>query len=129
MVNIPGDFMHRRIAMRMCLALCAVLLCFAASTLAQVNTATITGTVTDPQGLGVKGATITLENAATGAQRTAETDDDGRYNVVGLTPGTYHLTVEGGAGFGKYENPSVVLTVGENATLNPRLTLSGVPNR
>jgi hypothetical protein len=112
--------------MRMCLALCAVLLCFAVSTLAQVNTATITGTVTDPQGLGVKGATITLENAATGAQRTAETDDDGRYNVVGLTPGTYHLTVEGGAGFGKYENTSVVLTVGENATLNPRLTLSGV---
>jgi len=34
--------------------------------------------------------------------------------------------VEGGAGFGKYENDAVTLTVGQNATLNPQLTLSGV---
>src|SRR5450755_123406 len=118
--------MHRRIIMPMWLALCAAMLFSALSVMAQVNTATLSGTVTDPQGLGVKGATITLENSATGAQRSAETDDDGRYNVVGLTPGIYRLTVEGGAGFGKYENASVVLTVGENATLSPRLTLGGV---
>ncbi|MEQ1474233.1 MAG: carboxypeptidase regulatory-like domain-containing protein, partial [Candidatus Acidiferrum sp.] len=118
--------MHRKIIMRMCFVLFAFISCCALSTAAQVNTATISGTVVDPQGLGVKGATITLENPATGAQRTADADDDGRYNIVGLTPGTYRMTVEGGAGFGKYENPSVVLTVGENATLNPQLSLSGV---
>jgi Carboxypeptidase regulatory-like domain/TonB dependent receptor len=118
--------MHRRISMRMCLALCTVVLCFAFSTAAQVNTATLSGTILDPQGLGVKGATITLENSATGATRTDSADESGRYNIVGLPPGTYRVTVDGGASFGKYENPSVVLTVGENATLDPRLTLSGV---
>jgi hypothetical protein len=67
--------MHRRILMRMCFVLCAVMLCLVSSAAAQVNTATLTGTIRDPQGLGVKGATITLENSADGAQRTAETDE------------------------------------------------------
>src|ERR1700740_3201809 len=61
---------------------------------AQVNTATLSGTVSDPQGLGVKGAKVTLTNAGTGAQRTAITDDEGRYNLVGLPPGQYKMTVE-----------------------------------
>ena len=80
----------------------------------------------DPQGLGVKGAKVTLENSATGAQRSAEADDTGRYNIVGLPPGNYKVTVDGGAGFGKYENPEIALTVGGNATLDPRLSLGGV---
>src|SRR6202030_1817031 len=116
--------MQRRIFM--CLVLCAVMLCLASSAAAQVNTATLTGTIRDPQGLGVKGATITLENSADNAKRTAETDEPGGDNIVGLPPGSYRVTVEGGAGFGKYENPSLVLAVGENATLDPQLSLSGV---
>src|ERR1700719_3902509 len=116
--------MQRRIFM--CLVLCAVMLCLASSAARQVNPATLTGTIRDPQGLGVKGATITLENSADGAQRTAETDESGRYNIVGLPPGSYRVTVEGGTGFGRYENPSLILTVGENATLDPQLSLSGV---
>ena len=118
--------MHRRILMRIYFVLCAVTLCFASSAAAQVNTATLSGTARDPQGLGVKGATITLENSADGAQRTAETDESGRFNIVGLPPGSYRVTVKGGAGFGRYENPELVLTVGENATLDPQLNLSGV---
>src|ERR1700736_1180053 len=118
--------MHRRIFMRICFVLCAVMLCFANFTAAQVNTADLSGTIRDPQGLGVKGATITLENSADGAQRTAETDESGRYNIVGLPPGSYRVTVEGGAGVCGYENPELVLTVGENATLDPQLSLSGV---
>ena len=118
--------MHRKIFVRMCLALCVVVLYLSVAAKAQVNTATISGTVVDPQGLGVKGATIRLENPATGAQRTADADDDGRYTIVGVPPGRYRMTVEGGAGFGKYENESIALTVGENATLNPQLSLSGV---
>jgi hypothetical protein len=93
---------------------------------AQVNTATLSGTVSDPQGLAVKGAKVTLTNAGTGAQRTAVTDDEGRYNLVGLPPGQYKMTVDGGASFAVYENASVVLTVGENATLDPHLELKGV---
>ena len=93
---------------------------------AQVNTATLSGTVSDPQGLPVKGAKVTLTNASTGAQRTAVTDDGGRYNLVGLPPGQYKMTVDGGANLAVYENPSVVLTVGEAATFDPRLDLKGM---
>jgi hypothetical protein len=93
---------------------------------AQVNTATLSGIVSDPQGLGVKEAKVTMTNAGTGAQRTSATDDGGRYNLVGLPPGQYKMTVDGGASFSVYENPTVVLTVGENATLDLRLDLKGV---
>ncbi|HEV2194108.1 MAG TPA: carboxypeptidase regulatory-like domain-containing protein [Candidatus Acidoferrum sp.] len=98
----------------------------AAAVLAQVNTATLSGTVFDPQNLGVKGAKVTLTNAATGATRTAVADDNGRYNLVGVPPGRYKMTVDGGSSFGTYENPSVVLTVGESATFDPRLELKGM---
>lgn len=118
--------MYRRIIMRTCFAQCALILFSVMAVVAQVNTATLSGTVMDPQGLGVKGATITLENSATAAQRTTEADESGHYNIVGLPPGNYKVTVDGGAGFGKYENTGIVLTVGENATLDPRLALGGV---
>jgi hypothetical protein len=54
--------MHRRILMRTYFVVCAVMFCFASSAAAQANTATLSGTIQDPQGLGVKGATITPEN-------------------------------------------------------------------
>ena len=93
---------------------------------AQVNTATLSGTVSDPQNLGVKGAKVTLTNAATGATRTAITDDSGRYNLVGISPGRYKMTVDGGANLAIYENASIVLTVGESASFDPRLELKGM---
>src|SRR5258708_4350487 len=106
--------------------LCLLVLGWAATASAQVNTATLSGAVSDPQGLPVKGAKVTLTNASTGAQRTAVTDDGGRYNLVGLQPGQYKMTVDGGPNLAIYENPSMVLTVGEAATFDPRLDLKGM---
>ncbi len=102
---------------------CLLVFGWAAAASAQVNTATLSGTVSDPQGLPVKGAKVTMTNAGTGAQRNSITDDGGRYNLVGLPPGQYKMTVDGGANFSVYENASFVLTVGENATFDPRLDL------
>ena len=106
--------------------LCLLVLGWAATASAQVNTATLSGAVSDPQGLPVKGAKVTMTNAATGAQRTSVTDDGGRYNLVGLPPGQYKMTVDGGANFTVYQNASVVLTVGETATFDPHLELKGM---
>src|SRR3989475_11857363 len=106
--------------------LCLLFLGWAAMASAQVNTATLSGTVSDPQGLPVKGAKVTMTNAGTGAQRTSITDEGGGYNLVGLPPGQYKMTVDGGASFSVYENASIVLTVGESATFDPRLDLKGV---
>src|SRR5437868_12051942 len=71
---------------------------------AQVNTATLSGVVTDPQGLAVKSATVTVINNATGAQRSIVTDDAGHYVFVGLPPGSYKMTVDGGPGFKALSN-------------------------
>ena len=90
-----------------------------------VNTATLSGTVADPSGAALKGARVTVTNAATAATRTAVSDDSGRYNLVGLPPGRYKMSVDGGANFAVYENPSLTLTVGENASFDLQLVLKG----
>jgi hypothetical protein len=117
--------------MRRRLGVCAIIFCvlvltFAVGGAAQVNTATLSGTVTDPQGLAVRGAKVTVTNAATGAVRTIVVDDEGRYSLIGLPPGRYKMSVDGGANFGIFQNDSVVVTVGEDATFNPRLELRGM---
>src|SRR6266478_5945788 len=105
--------------------LCLLVMGWATSSPAQVNTATMSGAVSDPQGLPVKGAKITMTNAGTGAQRNAVTDDSGRYNLVGIAPGRYKMAVDGGANFELFEDASIVLTVGESATFDPQLVLKG----
>src|SRR5229473_167863 len=93
---------------------------------AQSNTATLSGAVTDPQGLGVKSAKITLLNKATGAERTTTADDNGRYTFVSLAPGIYRMTVDGGSGFSSLTAEEMVVTVGEDAIYNAKLQLHGV---
>jgi hypothetical protein len=118
--------MHRRQSACAWVMLCALVLGCAVAGGAQVNTATLSGSVTDPQGLGVRGAKVTVISAVTGAERSIVTDENGRYNLVGLTPGRYKMSVDGGGNFASFESESVVVTVGENATLNPRLELRGM---
>ena len=90
---------------------------------AQVNTADLSGHVLDPQGLAVVGAKVTVENLATGAARTADADDTGRYRIVGLPPGRYKLTVEGGKGLSRLVNPEIVLTIGQSAEFDAHLQI------
>ena len=115
--------MQRRQSLFACVVLCVVILLGVTTAVAQMNTATLTGVVTDPQGLTVRGAKITATSLATGAERTATADDGGRYVIVGLVPGEYKLRVEGGTNFAPYENPTVQVRVGEEAVLNVKLEL------
>ena len=48
---------------------CAAMLLMASAAFAQINTATLSGLVADPQGLAVRGAKVTVTFLATGAQR------------------------------------------------------------
>jgi Carboxypeptidase regulatory-like domain len=118
--------MQRRHGVFAWITLCMLVLGCAGMAAAQVNTAALSGTVMDPQGLAVRGAKLTITNAGTGAERTAVSDDGGRYKIVGLTPGKYKVTIDGGPNFGAYLNDSVALSVGEDATLDARLELKGV---
>jgi hypothetical protein len=108
------------------LMLCVLVLVCAGLAVAQVNTANLSGTVTDPQGLAVNGAKVKVTNIGTGAERSTVTDDSGHYTLVGLPPGQYKLTVNAGANFAVYEYPSLELTVGQAATFDPKLSLQGM---
>src|SRR5712692_8334880 len=90
---------------------------------AQVNTADLSGQVLDPQGLAVKGAKVTVRNLADNQTRSAETDETGIYRIVGLPPGRYEITVEGGTGFAKLVNPEIVLTIGQSASFDAHLEI------
>ena len=115
--------MQRRRSLFAFVVLCGVFLSGVFTTFAQVNTATLTGVVTDPQGLAVGGAKITVSSEKTGTERDITADESGRYRIVGLTPGEYKVRVEGPSTFAPYENPAFEVTVGQEAILNVTLTL------
>jgi carboxypeptidase family protein len=92
--------------------------------LAQINTANLSGHVLDPKELAVPGAKVTVENLATGASRSTDSDAAGVYNFVGLTPGRYKLTVEAKS-FAKLVNPELVLTIGQAAEFDATLQIAG----
>jgi hypothetical protein len=104
--------------------LCVGIFLAAGGASAQINTATLSGAVTDLQGLAVRDAKVSVTNADTGAERTATADENGHYTIVGLVPGKYKLRVEGGSNFAVFENPDVLLKVGTESVLNVTLSLS-----
>src|SRR5262245_26285239 len=66
--------------------------------LRQVASASLKGSVVDPSGAVIAGATINARQKGTGAERIAETYFDGIYQLEGLDPGEYELRVAS-AGF------------------------------
>jgi hypothetical protein len=88
----------------------------------QVNTGTISGTVRDASGAAVAGATVTVRNTATSAERTATSGDSGQYTIPGLAPGIYDLTVTS-TGFAKF-TAQVEVTVASAVTVEPQLSVS-----
>jgi hypothetical protein len=70
------------------------LLCIASGSLfAQNSTGTIRGTVSGAGGAPIASAQILARNTSSGVQRTTQSNDAGVYNLVGLVPGTYDVTV------------------------------------
>jgi hypothetical protein len=88
----------------------------------QLGTGVITGTVTDPSGATVPGAAVTLSNASTGVQRTAQTNTAGIYRLDFTEAGTYRLRVSA-SGFAVYEVAGLVVTVGQTVTTDVKLEL------
>jgi hypothetical protein len=67
----------------------------------------LTGTVTDPSGAVVSGATVTLQSLSTGATRNATTGANGTYRFSLLSPGQYTVTVTA-TGFSKAQTQTTV---------------------
>jgi hypothetical protein len=105
---------------RVCVAVIFFCLCGAAS-FAQNATTSLRGVVKDPSGAVVPGATITLDNGATGQSFTATSKDGGEYQLVQIPPATYKITVTA-PGFGSQVKEAELL-VNEPATVNFALSM------
>src|SRR5882724_7257121 len=82
-------------SMRVLLICLAVVSFFStAMSQAQSTAADLQGTVRDPKGAVVAGATVTVLKSGTNASRDATTNDDGFYKILSLPPGDYQITVK-----------------------------------
>ncbi|MGC2400233.1 MAG: TonB-dependent receptor [Acidobacteriaceae bacterium] len=77
---------------------------------AQTNSGSLSGTVTDPSGAVVPGATITIANPVSGYSRTATTDSAGSFRFTNLPFNPYHLIVSA-SGFGSTAQDADVRSV------------------
>ena len=96
---------------------CALISCLALSTapaFAQSTAATIRGTV-HSDSAPAAGAVITATNQSTGLSRTVQASADGSYNIAGLPPGRYVISVQAD---GQSSQQALVVQVGQVALLN-----------
>lgn len=105
-------------------SLLAFLLCLFSSVplVAQKITGTILGTVTDPSGAAISGATVTERNTATGAARTTTTGAAGNFAFPEEQPGTYDVSIKAPS-FKEFVSKGVTLDVSSSATVNATLQL------
>ena len=92
------------------LLLCLPLL-LATFTLAQETTGGLQGTVKDPSGAVVSGATIVLTGNSLVGEKTSNTDQSGYYRFANLPPGSYTITASG-QGFSTLKREGLVIEVG-----------------
>ncbi|HEY6349831.1 MAG TPA: TonB-dependent receptor [Candidatus Angelobacter sp.] len=79
--------------------------------------AQLNGTVRDQTGSLIPNANITLHDINTNRVYTTHSNNSGYYMLASVAPGNYELTAEA-SGFGKYKQTGIVLTVGQEATID-----------
>jgi len=89
------------------------------------GTGSVVGTVTDPSGAAVAGATVTLTDVATSSARTSVTNESGRYFIANVLPGTYDITISK-TGFRQSKLSKQAVNVGAELTLNVTMELGAV---
>jgi hypothetical protein len=90
----------------------------------QGATGAITGTVHDPNGAVVSGASVEVTNNSTGEKRTATTNDQGDFTVPNLPVGSYTLTVNA-TGFATGTARDVKVSVSFTTDTDVALSLAG----
>ncbi|MEP6703222.1 MAG: carboxypeptidase regulatory-like domain-containing protein, partial [Acidobacteriota bacterium] len=120
--NLPGD------KTLLCVIWLAVigLVIIPATTVAQITTATIIGTVTDSTGAPVPAASVTARNVDTGLTRTVASGEDGGYRIEFLPVGNYVVETTATSGFKKGYQDGIVLRVNDTARIDVTLEVGSV---
>jgi len=105
----------------------ALIACFLMSgqVLAQTTMGTIEGTVTDEEGSGLPGATVTVRNVETGYKYSSISRSNGRYIISGIQPGQYEVEVTL-PGFTAQIKRGITCTVGATLTINCTLAMAAI---
>jgi outer membrane receptor protein involved in Fe transport len=106
-------------------AIIALLLAIPLAANAQVTTATLVGTVTDPGGSTVPGATVMARNLDNGLTRTVTSNDEGTYRLEFLPVGKYAVEVTY-TGFKKAYLDNIVLQINDTLRVDVALTVGQV---
>jgi hypothetical protein len=91
----------------------------------QIDTGTITGTVTDESGGSLPGVTVTVTNQSTGQMRTTATNELGRYQVSALQPNRYTVKADL-QGFATVVHADVPVNVGTAIDVNVTMKIAAV---
>ena len=92
---------------------------------AQESRGSLSGTVTDPNGAALPGATVEIRNVETNVANTATTNEEGNYSFPLLNPGKYTLTVTD-QGFATATRENIEIRVSERLTLDVPVSVTGV---
>ena len=84
--------------------------------------ATLSGAITDPTGLALKDAKVTLTSAQNGISRRYVTQEDGLYSFTLLPPAVYTLEVDV-TGFKDYKQHGISLEAGQTVQQDVRLAV------
>src|ERR1041384_2777772 len=106
--------MRTRLAFRALPFLCA------AAAFAQLNTGSITGTVTDTSGAVIPGVKVTARNTATNVTRETITSNSGVYTIADLVVGPYEVTFQAPA-FKKFVRLGITLDVTQVIRIDARM--------
>ncbi len=110
---------------RICFSLLICLLAFTWTAFGQETTGAIQGTVKDPQGAVVPGATVEVTSPALLGKKTATTDSAGAYHIEQLPPGLYSVSVNA-AGFAPQTQSNLPVNVGVLRNIDVTLKVGGV---
>ena len=111
---------------RLSFCLTVLLACLCAGVVhAQISSATLVGTVTDPSGAIVSGAKVEATNTSTSVTRSTTTNTSGQYGISELPAAHYSITVRMN-GFKTSHLADVELQVAQRAMVNVTLQLGGV---
>ena len=89
---------------------------------AQNYAGSVRGTVTDPSGAAVAGATVTLRDVGTNATTETTSTDTGGYSFGNVSVGVYEVTVKAGS-FKEYLAKDVEVHVSTSTEVNAKLTM------
>ena len=93
--------------------------------LAQVQTGSLFGTITDQNGEPLPGCTLTLSSPALMGKSTFVSSEEGKFRFPTLPPGIYALTTEM-PGFKKITLEGIIINVGKTTTITVTMEQSAI---